>query len=318
MKNFCLIAVVLFSLEVTCYADTQPTDCHSIFYEDFSSNIFDGYFWEAGGTDGGSPRVAYHLISDCAFLDKEIGLAARVELTLTVDLAGHENVQIAFDALARGARLTPPLTPFTGGCDKDGMAVSVDGTTWYPVRDFNDLPHDMAPFVFDLDAAVDAWGLDYTDTFRIRFFVFTGDEWRIDGVILDNIHITGFQANAFNYGHAPDPTYPTLLISDGARHTVDGNIMLGATVGDDFDGIYSPSQSPTFRDGVTIPSTLVAGTNATVEVTVPMACLLDSWFDFDGNGIWAGASERTHTDYAIPAGTSLLSVTVPANAAVAD
>ena len=94
--------------------------------------------------------------------------------------------------------------------------------------------------------------------------------------------------------------------------------MLGATVGDNFDGIYSPSQSPTFRDGVTIPSTLVAGTNATVEVTVPMACLLDSWFDFDGNGIWAGASERTHTDYAIPAGTSLLSVTVPANAAVAD
>lgn len=318
MYRFCLVVTAAFFFAFTGYADTQPTDCHSIFFEDFSSYIFDGYFWEAGGTDDASPWIYEAFDSPAVLLDRQSGLAERIELTLTIDLAGYDNVQIAFDALARGARLTPPLTPFTGGCDADGMAVSLDGTTWYPVRDFNDLPHDMAPFVFNLDAAVDAWGLDYTDTFRIRFFVYTGSPWDVDGVIMDNIHITGFQANAFNYGHAPDPTYPTLLISDGARHTVDGSIMLGATVGDDFDGIYCPTQSPTFRDGVTIPSPLVAGTNATIEVTVPVACQLDSWFDFDGNGVWAGASERTHTNYAIPAGTSLLSVTVPDNAAIAD
>lgn len=316
MYKLCLVVTVLFSLACVCYADTQPSDCHSIFFEDFSSYIFDGYFWEAGGTDDGSPRIEDYFDSACVYLDREIGFSERIELTLTLDLAGYENVQIAFDALSRGARITPPTVPFTDGCAADGMAVSLDGTTWYPVRGFDDLPHDMASFVFDLDAAVVAKGLDYTDNFRIRFFVYTGEPWDVDGVLMDNIHVTGFAANNYNYGHAPDPAYPTLLISDGARHRVDDTIMLGATVGTDFDGIYSSSQSPTYRDGVTISSPLVAGTNATIEVTVPVSCQLDSWFDFDGNGIWAGAPERCHTNQVLPAGTSLLSVAVPTNAAI--
>jgi len=318
MYKFCLVVAVFFFFASICYADTQPSDCHSIFYEDFSSYIFDGCLWETGGTDGASPRILSYMGSAVVLLDRPIGLQARVELTLTIDLAGYENVEIAFDAFARGVRVAPPATPFIGGCDADGIAVSPDGTTWYPVRNFNDLQFDMASFSLDLDTAMDVWGLDYTNDFHIRFFTYTSEDWTVGGVVMDNIHITGFQENVFNYGHAPDPTYPTLLISDGARHTVDNTIMLGTTAGTNFDGIYCPSQSPTFRDGVTIPAPLVAGTSATIEVTVPTACQLDSWFDFDGNGIWAGVSERVHANYSLSAGTSLLSVAVPDNAAASD
>ena len=197
MYKFCLVVATVLFFTSTCYAETQPADCHSIFYEDFSSYIFDGYFWEAGGTDGATPRMEEYFGSTAVFLDRPAGLLARVELTLTLDLAGYENVQIAFDALARGVRITPPATPFTDGCDADGMAVSLDGTTWYPIQDFDDLPHDMASFVLDLDAAMDAWGLSYADAMQIRFFVYTGEEWLTDGVVMDNIHHYRFPGQYF-------------------------------------------------------------------------------------------------------------------------
>ncbi|HDP34806.1 MAG TPA: hypothetical protein ENN29_06820, partial [Candidatus Hydrogenedentes bacterium] len=311
------VLIVLVSC-ATGHTSPWPITCQTIFYEDWRSEFFDGYYWTAGGTDGASPRIQEYFGSAAVFLDRPSGLQARVELTLTVDLAGYDNVEIAFDAFARGPRIAPPSEPFSGGCDADGMAVSLDGVTWYPIRDFDDLPHDMAPFVLDLDAAMGYWGLAYTDSIRIRFFVYTGEDWMVKGVVMDNIHITGFPKDIYNFGHAPDPPYPTLLINDGARHKVEGDIRLGATVGTDFDGRFCPSQTPTFRDGVALPAALVAGSGASIEVTVPTACMLDAWFDFDGDGVWSGAGEKVFDSIALSPGTSVLSVNIPADAALSD
>ena len=40
----------------------------------------------------------------------------------------------------------------------------------------------------------------------------------------------------YDFGDAPDPTYPTLLGSDGARHLVDSRTYLGTHIDTELDG----------------------------------------------------------------------------------
>ncbi|MCG8427639.1 MAG: IPTL-CTERM sorting domain-containing protein [Chromatiales bacterium] len=127
---------------------------------------------------------------------------------------------------------------------------------------------------------------------------------------------------AADLGDAPDPGYPTLLVSDGPRHTLSGAILGGlrdeeadgqptATAnGDDSDGSNDD-------DGVSIPS-LTVGQSATVTVTASGAGRLDAWIDFNADGDWADANEQVFTSEPVTAGANPLSITVPANAVGGD
>ncbi|MGQ0619229.1 MAG: Calx-beta domain-containing protein [Panacagrimonas sp.] len=109
---------------------------------------------------------------------------------------------------------------------------------------------------------------------------------------------------AADYGDAPDPTYPTLLANDGARHFIngpklgtaidaetDGQPNSGAT-GDDIAGIDD-------EDGVEF-GTLSAGQSATVNVEVTGGpALLDAWVDFNRDGDWADAGEQIFDDHIV-------------------
>ena len=121
-----------------------------------------------------------------------------------------------------------------------------------------------------------------------------------------------------DFGDAPDPTYPTLLASDGARHAINRTIHLGATIDGEANG--QPNAGATGdgadEDGVAIPIGMVPGHSSSVDVTASSAGTLNYWIDFDGSGTFDAAERFTHTFAA--AGTETLTFDVPAAAIPGD
>ena len=82
----------------------------------------------------------------------------------------------------------------------------------------------------------------------------------------------------FDYGDAPDPTYPTLLASDGARHITDGIHFLGLAVDDELNGQPNASANgDSGDDGVVFISGLAANETASVTVTTSVDGMLNAW-----------------------------------------
>ena len=124
-----------------------------------------------------------------------------------------------------------------------------------------------------------------------------------------------------DYGDAPDPTYPTLLANDGARHNSAGFPTLGTTVDNDLDG--QPNATATGddtngaddEDGVTFTSALTAGSTAGVDVVISgTSGDLNAWIDFNADGDWTDPGEQIFTDQAVPTGTNSLTFPVPPTA----
>ncbi len=134
----------------------------------------------------------------------------------------------------------------------------------------------------------------------------------------------GFRGAVHDFGDAPDPTYPVLLASNGARHIVlgQGNPTLGAVVDVEPDGQPTASHTgddangvPDDEDGVTLPA-FTPGSNAVIQLQGgPTGGLVDAWIDWNGNGSWADAGEQVATNFAVGAGASVpLAVAVPVGA----
>ena len=124
---------------------------------------------------------------------------------------------------------------------------------------------------------------------------------------------------AYDFGDAPDPGYPTLLASDGARHVVIGgsSLILGALRDTDADGQPSAQgdgddmAGSDDEDGVTFTSSLVLGTMASIDVTASAAGLLDAWIDFNQDGDWGGPGEQIFASEALAAGVNNLMINIP-------
>jgi uncharacterized repeat protein (TIGR01451 family) len=125
-----------------------------------------------------------------------------------------------------------------------------------------------------------------------------------------------------DYGDAPDPTYPTLLVGDGARHIMDGVTYLGSTVDEDLDG--QPNATATGddidgaddEDGVAFMSTLNPGASTNVQLTASASGTLNAWIDFNADGDWDDASEQIFADQSLSPGVNALAFSVPAAASV--
>lgn len=129
----------------------------------------------------------------------------------------------------------------------------------------------------------------------------------------------------YDYGDAADPTYPTLLASDGARHAQvaagpfmgnqvdaegDGQPDAGAR-GDDLAGMAD-------EDGVSFIQPFEPGWSSPIGLSLagsPYGCYLSAWIDFNRDGTWdnsAGSFERIVADSWLNAYSSGgLSVAVP-------
>ncbi len=123
-----------------------------------------------------------------------------------------------------------------------------------------------------------------------------------------------------DFGDAPDPTYPTLLASDGARHTVVPGVYLGSRVDVEADG--QPDATATGddndgtddEDGVSFVTTPVQGEAVAVEVTASVAGALSAWVDFNGDGDWNDPDERVVMDKTLIAGLNTIAFIVPDDA----
>src|SRR6185369_7954576 len=124
-----------------------------------------------------------------------------------------------------------------------------------------------------------------------------------------------------DFGDAPDPAYPTLLVNNGARHLIVPGFHLGTNVDAEIDGQPNSTatgddiaSTPDDEDGVTFTTPLSPGRLATVEVVASAAGKLDAWIDFNADGDWADADEQVFTNISLTLGTNTLTFTVPATA----
>lgn len=142
-------------------------------------------------------------------------------------------------------------------------------------------------------------------------------DWLGVGTTCDQCTRTG--TNGTDFGDAPDGNYRTLLASDGARHSVVPGVYLGGTVDSEADG--QPNAAATGdnigladEDGVTFTSTLLIGSEATLQVAASTQGYLNAWIDFDGNGRFDGDEDAIFVDQVLRQGVNNLSFPVPADA----
>ncbi|MFV2067899.1 MAG: GEVED domain-containing protein [Pirellulales bacterium] len=119
-----------------------------------------------------------------------------------------------------------------------------------------------------------------------------------------------------DFGDAPDPAFPTLLASTGARHTIVDGFFLGNLVDAEPDGQPTPlADGDEFdEDGVAFDSVLQVGTDTTFTVVASAPGMLDAWIDWNGDGDWDDAGEQIFTNQPLTAGSNGLNVPVPESA----
>ncbi|MBN2281656.1 MAG: hypothetical protein JXQ65_13830 [Candidatus Marinimicrobia bacterium] len=123
-----------------------------------------------------------------------------------------------------------------------------------------------------------------------------------------------------DFGDAPDPTYPTLLTSNGAYHSIDSVTYLGSGVDPERDGQPTvgadgdDNGNTDDDDGVTFTSPWIMGQNATVAVVASVNGILYGWIDFNNDGDWADAGEMVFTHLSLAKGINNLTFSVPADA----
>jgi len=126
--------------------------------------------------------------------------------------------------------------------------------------------------------------------------------------------------NFLDYGDAPD-TYGTYGTSNGPRHAL-SNLYLGTewdaenngnpTSGANGDNILADSQND--EDGVQLDATYVGNTQGSITATITGGSgWLAGWFDWNGNGIFDTATERTIWQ-AVSTGDNVINFTVPLDA----
>lgn len=123
-----------------------------------------------------------------------------------------------------------------------------------------------------------------------------------------------------DFGDAPDPFYPTLVASNGARHLILPGFMLGALEDPEADGQPDPNalgddnNNQDDEDGVVFTSPLTPGQIATIDVTTTAGGFLDAWIDFGTDGSWAELGDQIFSSQGLAAGLNSLSFAVLASA----
>ena len=122
-----------------------------------------------------------------------------------------------------------------------------------------------------------------------------------------------------DFGDAPDQPYPTLLASNGARHTIQPGAFLGMLIDGEPDGLPHPNAlgddittSPD-EDGVVFTPPLTVGQPAQMTVTASMGGWVDAWIDFNQNGSWLDPGEKIYAGTVIP-GVNVIPFNIPASA----
>jgi uncharacterized repeat protein (TIGR01451 family) len=232
-----------------------------------------GPAWVTSGTgryhtqvssEHGPHEGSFHVTMDA---QDSSGNYARNELTLGLDLGGFTNVVLQYWSRSFGDEPDgPPPFPFLEGANFDGVAISVDGITWYEAAGLRDGSDAYKKAEVHLDSVMAAAGLAYSPTFRIRFNQYDNFSIPIDGISVDDISVTGVAARR--------------LVLAVPAHAAEGDGVLQASISvavpPERDLAIRLTSSDTTK--ATVPATVIlrAGkTNVTFTVSVVDNSLLD-------------------------------------------
>jgi|GEM_PF-1939125 len=291
-----------------------PSNTTTIFSEDFESGILNPSFWTITGTTSSyrtqittanTPHAGTrHLTMDCA--DTSGSTYARNEATLQLYLTGRNGVKLNFWAkMFDDDANAPPASPFVGGADFDGVAISADGTNWYEVQALRSptLTNNWAQFTVDLDAAIATYHLAYNASFKIRFNQYDNYNISTDGIALDDIAVTA----------SVPPSTLSLQIpaqaSEGAG-LLTGSVTLPAPAAS--DTVLNLSSRSAAKVQVPATVTIAAGQST---APFPLTVLDDSYVDGTKNVVitvsGTGYSEAGASIQILDNDSGALSLTVP-------
>jgi len=155
------------------------------------------------------------------------------------------------------------------------------------------------------------------------FLKITCASGQIDSVIVTDYIIVMDCSEELDFGDAPDPSYPTLLASNGARHDIDPDVYLGASIDADPDGQPNSdasgddSDGNDDEDGIVFKNAFVPGSYARFDITASRDGRVGIWVDFNQDGDWDDPGESAfNSDTTVSAGLNAWGISVPANAAI--
>lgn len=137
---------------------------------------------------------------------------------------------------------------------------------------------------------------------------------------MDLAFVINGNPDTLDFGDALDPTYPTLLASDGARHTVVPGVHLGQLIDTERDGQPGPTalgDDAAYlddEDGVQYTTPVVPGTQAYLQVEASVPGYVTGWVDFNEDGDWDTAGDQVLNNVWVPAGVTELVTNTPATA----
>jgi hypothetical protein len=121
----------------------------------------------------------------------------------------------------------------------------------------------------------------------------------------------------YDFGDAPDPTYPTLSASNGASHLINSGYFLGASVDSEVDGqpeassLGDDNDGSDDDDGVTFSSPLMQFFQNSIDIVASGNGYINGWMDFNSDGDWDDAGEKILDGQAVTTGTNSLTFQVP-------
>lgn len=206
---------------------------------DFASGDL-GTAWEVHATGGGQVHVVNTGVEQYVALDNTANVFnALKELTLHVNALGQTNVTLAFREKELSSDADDPMSAsFTGSDNSDGVALSVDGTTWYRIVSLTGASStsDFQSFSFNLTQLAASLGLVLGGDTRIRLQNFGAAG--ISGFAFDDVNLAASPALAVqsvvvNDGGAQRSMVTSLTVTlTGTATTIDdGAFALASTTG---------------------------------------------------------------------------------------
>jgi len=172
------------------------------------------------------------------------------------------------------------------------------------------------------DFAVDSF---FDITYEIEFEGAPGSQ--LEGVIALDVGTIQMETerNEWDFGDAPDPTYPTWLNNNGARHWIDGACYMGNAIDGEFDGQPTGdalgddnSGFVDDEDGINFNEPLIPGQAHIIDLVVTCDGFFNLWIDWDRDGGWIEPGDWVFMDLLLMAGPNVLTFNVPATAFVGN
>lgn len=176
-------------------------------------------------TTANSPDGNYHLTLDNSFAVTN----ALNEVILHLDSTSYTDIQLSFAQKEFDDNDHVMPSSFTGSVNADGVALSVDGNTWYSLISLtgSNSTNTYQTHTFDLDDFADINNLVLGANVQLKFQQYGLNAINADGLAIDNIIITGTENGSNNNDVI------TGSIEDNSINGNDGNDRLRGEEGQD-------------------------------------------------------------------------------------